>query len=207
MPSSPNPQRLDGDPSLPNWVCVAAPSDYATITQVENRLASLTDSSGNPVIDAAGPGLMPKNSVATFDQVQDGLSNTIMVVESSGKPQIWRRSYSPIGAPPAQMVNGGGWARAATDFGLDGSSLDGTTLPGTCALNCTNGDNVGGQTFPYQFYGADGSGETFSFHPGGANIMFGDGSLKYVRQDADIRVFARLVTRSGGEIASRDDLD
>ncbi len=211
-PSVSNPQRLDGDPALATWVEVAAPCDYGNITGVETRLAVLTDSSGNTVVDGAGPGMMPKNQIAKIDQVLDGLSNTIMLAESGGRPCLWRKANIMGGTVPDVLVNGGGWARPATNYGLDGSSDDGTSIPGTCALNCTNGDNVAGQQYPYQFpqpypYGTDGTGETFSFHPQGANIMFGDGTVKFVRQTADIRIFARLVTRAGQEIVSRDDLE
>ena len=48
---------------------------------------------------------------------------------------------SAIGDLPTNRVNGGGWCRPASEIGLDGSSNDGTTFPGPCAVNCTNGED------------------------------------------------------------------
>jgi len=45
------------------------------------------------------------------------------------------------------------------------------------------------------------SGEAFSWHPGGMNVTRVDGSTAYVSEDVDLRVFAALITRAGGEIA------
>jgi prepilin-type processing-associated H-X9-DG protein len=65
-----------------------------------------------------------------------------------------------------------------------GASADGTTQPGPCAINCTN------------------AREVYSFHPGGANAVFVDGSVHFLKANIDIRIFARLVTRAGGEVAT-----
>ena len=68
-----------------------------------------------------------------------------------------------------------------------GSTPDGTALYGECAINCTN------------------NRELYSFHPDGANVVFADGSVHFLGADLDIRVFARLVTRAGGEVVSAGD--
>ena len=68
-----------------------------------------------------------------------------------------------------------------------GSSYDGTTQPGPCAINCTN------------------DREVYSFHPGGAYAVFADGSVHFLKAGMDIRIFARLVTRAGGEVVSTGD--
>jgi prepilin-type processing-associated H-X9-DG protein len=47
--------------------------------------------------------------------------------------------------------------------------------------------------------------EISSFHPGGANVVFADGSVRFVREQIDIRILARLVTRAGGEVLSAGD--
>ena len=46
--------------------------------------------------------------------------------------------------------------------------------------------------------------EVYSFHPGGANVVLADGSVRFLAA-IDIRVFARLVTRAGGEVVSGSD--
>jgi prepilin-type processing-associated H-X9-DG protein len=47
-----------------------------------------------------------------------------------------------------------------------------------------------------------GTGEPYAFHPGGANFCMGDGSVKWINEDINIRDFARLITRNGAELTS-----
>jgi prepilin-type N-terminal cleavage/methylation domain-containing protein/prepilin-type processing-associated H-X9-DG protein len=193
-PSTPNGDRLDGKPEA--WAPLVAVTDYGITTHVDPRLYLLG------YVEQAGPGLMPKNEPRPkFADATDGLSNTIAVAESAGRPNLWRAGKQ-VGSPPAERVNGGGWARAATAFSIDGSTYDGTSLPGPCAVNCTNGENV--TTYPDPYYGRDGSGEVYAFHTGGANVVFGDGSVHLIHQGVSIRTFAALVTRGGGEVAGDD---
>ncbi len=95
-------------------------------------------------------------------------------------------------------------AEAASDFDLKGSSADGTTFPGPCAINCTNGSNVG-NVYPDPVWGTNGTGETYSFHTNGANILFADGSVKFVNAGVNIVTYAALVTRAGGEAVDGSD--
>ena len=63
------------------------------------------------------------------------------------------------------------------------SSADGTSFPGTCAINCTNGQDIGTSPYPYPSpYGTGGTGETYSFHSGGANVVLGDGSVRFANE-------------------------
>jgi prepilin-type processing-associated H-X9-DG protein/prepilin-type N-terminal cleavage/methylation domain-containing protein len=184
---------LDGNALADPWVPFAPTSDYGATTSVDQRLVTAG------LIDFAGPGIMPRNTYPRFAEVTDGLSNTIMLAESAGRPQIWRVGQ-PFGAPPDQRINGGGWARTQTDFSIAGSSADGTTFPGPCAINCANGDMV--TVYPSPFYGVEGTGAVYSFHAGGANIAFADGSVRFIQQGIDIKTLAALVTRAGGEAIS-----
>ena len=77
-------------------------------------------------------------------------------------------------------------------------------IPGPVAINATNGENFAGVTFPHPYYGTEGTSEAYAFHPGGANFLFGDGSVKFVKDTIPIRIFAKLVTRAGGEITSAE---
>ncbi len=43
-----------------------------------------------------------------------------------------------------------------------------------------------------------------SLHPGGVNALFGDGSVKFVKDSIDLGVWRGLGTRAGGEIISAD---
>ena len=43
-----------------------------------------------------------------------------------------------------------------------------------------------------------------SWHPGGANFVFGDGSVKFVKTTIHPRTYNNLGTANGGEIISAD---
>jgi prepilin-type N-terminal cleavage/methylation domain-containing protein/prepilin-type processing-associated H-X9-DG protein len=45
-----------------------------------------------------------------------------------------------------------------------------------------------------------------SFHPGGANFAMADGSVKFVKQTINARVYNALGSRAGGEVISHDAL-
>ncbi len=46
--------------------------------------------------------------------------------------------------------------------------------------------------------------ELTSQHPGGVNVLFADGSARFVKQTMDLKVLSALCTRSGGEIIDGD---
>jgi prepilin-type N-terminal cleavage/methylation domain-containing protein/prepilin-type processing-associated H-X9-DG protein len=191
-PSSPNPTRLDGDPQTQVWNIVAV-TDYAATTCV----ATYANAPG-----AGLPGILQKNVTVRIEGVTDGLSNTFLVVESAGRPQIYQKGL-PVGAPPSQQVNGGGWARPASDMDYAPASTDGTTyLNGTVSVGATNGFAY--PTYNMAPFGTDGTGEPFSFHTTGINALFGDGSVKFINSSVSVTTFAALVTANGGEVPGND---
>jgi prepilin-type N-terminal cleavage/methylation domain-containing protein len=201
-PSTPNPDRYDYNPQgsgttqLP-WNPEVGITDYAATTRVLPYYPGLT----------AGKGILVRNERAYLNAVTDGLSNTILVTESAGRPQIYRNGH-PYGAPGAEKVNGGGWARAASDIDVIGSSADGSSFPGPCAVGCTNGFDSGAAgvaPWPMPVFGTDGTGQPYSFHTAGVNTLLGDGSVRLIKNSIDIYTFAALVTRDGGEVFTNVD--
>ena len=193
-PSTPNPNRLDGNPQPPTvWGPEVAVTDYAAVAGVDPTLAALY-----PGQIQALPGILIRNDVGTIAAVTDGLSSTVMVTESAGRPTVYRRGQQH-GSPSADRVDGGGWARPASDLIVKGSTPDGVSVPGPCALNCTNGLDVNGRGFPDPVYGTDGTSEAYAFHTNGANALRGDGSVDFVTSNVNIVVWAALATRAGGE--------
>jgi prepilin-type N-terminal cleavage/methylation domain-containing protein/prepilin-type processing-associated H-X9-DG protein len=186
-PSTPNPDRLDGDPNA-GWAPIVAVGDYASIYGIDPRLLS------SGLVARGGDGLISKTTKIRITDVLDGLSNTIHVTESAGRPDLYRQGL--LVKPNA--IEGGGWSRPASEIWLVGSSADGVSLPGACAINCANGDDKG-TAYPHPVYGTDGTGQPYSFHLGGVNTLFGDGAVRFLHEAISIDTFAALVTRAGGE--------
>lgn len=209
-PSGGTPERLDGNPDLTvgnpaAWSpTIVAISDYAVTIGVDSRVGTAF-----PTIKT-GKGAFPKNEKPTLQDVTDGLSNTTFVVESAGRPFLYRRGPVKVGtSQAADRVNAGGWARPASDLLFAGSNKLGTVVVPTAladayALNATNGDNVGtngigGGTYPDPYYGTEGTSQPFGFHGTGINVLFGDGAVKFIDENVSYAVFASLVTRDQGE--------
>jgi prepilin-type N-terminal cleavage/methylation domain-containing protein/prepilin-type processing-associated H-X9-DG protein len=200
-PSTPNPERLDADPgsNASTFTPIVATGDYSGIYEVDPRLVAL----GIGVLP--GNGILDKSQTVRFGDITDGLSNTIHITESAGKPSLYRAGRL-VSSPPGfnNAVQGGGWCRPASEIpSFSGSSADGTTFPGTCAVNCTNGQLFNGYPDPY--YGTDGTGAVYGFHTSGVNTLFADGSVHFIRSSITVQTFAALVTRSGGEVFSGND--
>ena len=47
--------------------------------------------------------------------------------------------------------------------------------------------------------------DTNSRHPGGVNFLFGDGSVRFLRQNLDTKTWVAVGTRSGGEVVGTLD--
>jgi prepilin-type N-terminal cleavage/methylation domain-containing protein/prepilin-type processing-associated H-X9-DG protein len=154
-------------------------TDYAPILAVSPTLAD------RGLIDRVGlyRGPMFVNSFTRMSEITDGTTNTILFAECAGRPKQWR-GRSP---GPDQTVAGGPWSGNSNRLIIQGSTADGADHFGPCAVNCTN---------DYELY---------SFHAGGANTVFCDGSVHFLKAGLDIRILARLITRAGGEIVSGDD--
>ena len=88
---------------------------------------------------------------------------------------------------------GGAWSNpAAVNLAISGYNPAGTAeelednRPGSCAVDCINYEEI------------------YAFHPGGANALFADGSVQFLKANLDINILAKLVTRSGGEVLPSD---
>jgi prepilin-type N-terminal cleavage/methylation domain-containing protein/prepilin-type processing-associated H-X9-DG protein len=154
-------------------------TDYAAIQGVDPVLADLG------LIDRVGnyDGVLAQNFMACPSDIVDGMSSTILLAEDAGRPRQWQAGKPGLD----QKVGGGPWTGGGNPIVVQGSTFDGATRPGPCALNCTNNKEI------------------YSFHPGGTNILFADGSVHFLKETIDIRILARLCTRAGDEVVSGSD--
>jgi len=206
-PTTPaDPNRLDGIPEAqpysPTWTpTVAAVTDYSPLVGVDARLSAF---GAFPEGSVPPETLIVKNKKTRLADATDGLSNTIVFVESAGRPFVYRRGGKQVGALPDHRVNAGGWSRPASDVTLNGSTADGSSFPGRSVVNAANGEDVFGRGFPDPYYVTEGTGAIFSFHSGGVNVLLGDGSVRLVKESVSLPVFVALATRAGGEVISAE---
>jgi len=202
-PSAPNGAVIDGAPdTTPAWASIVANGDYGGFYGVDPQLATLGLVDSNSVgVDNGG---FSKTVKLTFGAFTDGLSNTIALAESAGRPNIYRGRTLAVPASGNNRINGGGWCRPASElFILRGSSADGLTFPGPVAVNATNGELLG--TYPHPYYNTDGTSHIYSFHTGGANVLLVDGTVRFLQQGINIRQLAALVSRNSGDISVLPD--
>ncbi|VTU02669.1 Uncharacterized protein OS=Pirellula staleyi (strain ATCC 27377 / DSM 6068 / ICPB 4128) GN=Psta_0603 PE=4 SV=1: N_methyl_2: SBP_bac_10 [Gemmataceae bacterium] len=203
-PSAPNGTIIDGAPDTATpWSPIVANGDYSGFYGVDPALTSLV-SPAMPGSGNASNGAISKTTKLNFNAFTDGLSNTLHLTESAGRPNIYRNGKLVVTASASSRINGGGWCRPASElFILRGSDASGTTFPGTSAINVTNGEDLGA-TYPHPYYNTDGTGHIYGFHTGGVNALFCDGSVRFLRQNTDIRALISVVTRNGGETLSAE---
>jgi len=160
------------------------------------------------------------NKGSGFSSVTDGLSNTIAIAESSGRPFVWVKrkklggGNALIDTDPSSSstdrLNSGGWTRPASDIILFGATNDPNgVLGGPIPFNSTNGHNIRGLNYSAQGIAqtilglpiaTHGTGAPFSFHSGGAQFTLGDGSVRFISDSVNLATFIGLATPSGGEI-------
>lgn len=155
--------------------------DYSPIFDIDPNLIAtglLLPWTGNPL------GVMDDLG-ARIGDIFDGTTNTILLAEVAGRPQ-WYQKGQHIG-----LTDLAGWSsfNNITPINLDGFSADGSTMWGPCAINCNN------------------IHEVYSFHPLGANTVFADGRVVFLKASISIQTMAALVTRAGDDTVNADDLD
>ena len=234
-PSAPrHNDTLDHNPdqwkvSVTEWIGLVATGDYAPSLGNSPTLEYLGSIQTTPIpIDGSSKttsagavvtnGFSPKNTKISFKDITDGLSNTIAVWESGGRPFVYRRGTLVSDDLTVAHTNSGGWVRPASEILFEGSSKDGSVIPGLF-LNRTNGYDhgddpydttgfayadpnrlVAGDPYPTAIpYGTEGSGQPYSFHPAGLHVLMGDGSVQFLDETVNIGIVAALVTRNGGD--------
>ncbi len=173
-------------PALGNLPVPLAPTDYEALLGVQP--GSINPHLPAPLYDAANRrAVMHRDSRTAMTAVTDGTSSTVLVVEAAARPLVFRGRTAD---PASQNDQGLGWADSEGPFSFDGAKADGSEPEGCGpAQGCTKVMNAKNNNEPY------------SFHAGGANFLFADGHVQFLRESLDIRTFAALCTRAAGEVA------
>jgi prepilin-type N-terminal cleavage/methylation domain-containing protein/prepilin-type processing-associated H-X9-DG protein len=162
--------------------------------------------------NARADGLL-KQGMTRLNECTDGLSNTIAVAEDTGRDEHYVSQYAEDyyggpGTAPTRIVPGFAagagrrfwrWAEPHSSLGVSGEpnnkyrpmheAAPFQTAPGTLQ---TAGNKAGNNQ------------ALFSFHPGGVNVLFGDGTVRFLKESVNVVTLRGLVTLKGGEVISAD---
>jgi prepilin-type processing-associated H-X9-DG protein len=133
-------------------------------------------------------GLFFRNSGIGLRDVTDGTSQTLMAGERSRN--VGEATW--VGSVPfAQSCTNPTWRIQACDTGNVLVLAHTGPTPDQAWIDTPN----------YKTSGAD---DYWSLHPGGANFLFGDGSVRFLKETINPTVFSGLATRAGGEVLGGD---
>ena len=140
-------------------------------------------------ISATNNGVLFLNSAVRFEDITDGSSQTIFVGEKLNK------------------VPDEGWASGTrATLRNAGSGINRRATPPFAGPGSGEDDDGDGQVT-----GATAAADTLRYvggysavHPGGANFAFGDGSVRFLKNSINRRIFRLLANRADGEIISAD---
>jgi prepilin-type N-terminal cleavage/methylation domain-containing protein/prepilin-type processing-associated H-X9-DG protein len=147
----------------------------------------------------------------SITSILDGTSNTFAIVEDVGRDDRYQSAYpdplTPSSLDPSPSLPVGGvpgrrfWRWAEPDSGYGVSGFQGGSYDAGTAINNTP-TPLGGAVNTCLWVPTNNCGnndEIFSFHPGGANALFCDGHVQFMRDQIDRRVVRMLTTPTGGE--------
>lgn len=151
------------------------------------------------------------NSPIAITGITDGTANTMLIAEDAAR----RENYltNPAYTDPATNLgisidNSFGtrrfwrWGEQDSGFGVSG---DPTMNTSSSSFKIINNNNISPGTdgpSSCNWLAVNNCGtndEIFSFHTGGANVVFADGHVEFIRDSMSPTTVAGLVSRSGGE--------
>lgn len=137
-----------------------------------------------PPVLYAGPG--EDNKPHPVVKIADGLANTALILEQASRPEHYVLGVKQATSANLQFPNW--WMSWASQrvLAYQGYAADGVSVGAACAINCNNSQGI------------------YSFHPGGANVTFCDGSARFVADAVPVRLMFALLTRAAGEPIERE---
>jgi prepilin-type N-terminal cleavage/methylation domain-containing protein/prepilin-type processing-associated H-X9-DG protein len=165
--------------------------------------------SGSPIAVGSTSGMV-KRSPRGHGGIIDGTSNTIAIIEDAGKAH---ESFSPfmkanyadgcsdcVDKSPTGLRNNYRWGEPDNGNGVSGPHQD--SVNKTARINNNATPNGGPVSCPWSLNNCGPNDEPFSFHPGGANALFGDGHVQFVRDSINGAALRYLMTADGGDQAN-----
>ena len=146
-------------------------------------------------------GIFGKNSKTTFGNITDGASNTILFSERATRTNVESGDSGSI-----EAGSGAVWA------GITGSNNDYPKVDGTTGELGTSGDSVSKDWSVFGHVASDNAanwsingrdtprGPASSYHPGSANVVFGDGSTRSLDENINIDTLAVLIRMADGVV-------
>ena len=123
-------------------------------------------------------------------EIPDGTSNTIAIAEDVGRNEGMNMEYpDPLGGMRFIFR----WAEPDCAIGV------------SQRINNNPSPWGGPPACPWRNNNCGPNEEVFSFHPGGAHVVFCDGHVAFLKESTDPRVLRKLVTRDGGETLNEGD--
>ena len=132
------------------------------------------------VIDGAMSDNNPRTRMA---DITDGTSQTALMWEIASRPKQY------VQGKQVGTTTGGGWADIDNAENWFRGSQPNGSIPGPCAINCTNAA----------------TGGVYSFHPGGVTVLLTDGSVHFLGENVSIAIVINLVSAQGGVNVSAFD--
>lgn len=181
-------------PALDNKNLNAAISDYTVPGGLTGNFMDFCKNNGIGVPqNTSRSAVLNGQGIGTsITEITDGTSNSLLVYESGGRPKhyisgkVIGEADSAFNCDNNKVKNGitvgAAWADPGGGSPVHGFNKNGTICSEACVINCTNNQ------------------EAYSFHTGGMNASFADGSVRYINENINIVTFCALVTMAGGEV-------
>lgn len=168
-------------------------TDYSALRGVHNTLANCTGGTTPPNLGFDHKGMLGNNNVITlqtvaFAEVIDGLSNTVCFGEIAGRQQKYFRRAR---VPGSSLADGAYTLNSAYPDKNNARQIRGQS---TTTLDAAKNPVAGCSSI--NIHNVDG---LYAFHPGGVNLLRGDGSVAFLSETTAPGVLAAIITREGGE--------
>jgi prepilin-type processing-associated H-X9-DG protein len=105
-----------------------------------------------------------------------------------------------IDKSPTGLRNNYRWGEPDVANGVSGPHL--STASTLARINNNPTPNGGPTTCPWSLNNCGPNDEPFSFHPGGANALFGDGHVQFVRETISPQTLRALRTSDFGDLVN-----